>query len=115
MTYPLEDDEQIAFCLWLDKNGFDYFAIPTGGSRNKIEASKLKKTGVKSGVFDMFVFLPDKALFIEMKRVEKSLSSVSVDQKLFLKRLEKYPYCIGEICYGHQEAIQFVKNNIELM
>lgn len=45
-------------------NWFDYqypqfrqllFAVPNGGSRNKIEAANLKKQGVRAGVSDMIL------------------------------------------------------------
>lgn len=108
MIYPTEAQEQEVFCKWLDLKKLDYFAVPNGGSRHKIEAVNLKKQGVKKGVSDLIVFLPDKIAFIEMKRAKKSLSSVSVDQQLFLKKLEKYHYAIGSICYGNTEAMQFI-------
>lgn len=46
------------------------FAVPNGGSRNKIEAVNLKKQGVKPGVADLILLFPRKghgALLIEMK------------------------------------------------
>ena len=80
----LEDNLQAACVEWFR---FQYpnitiFSIPNGGSRNKIEAAKLKRTGVLAGVADLFVMrhkeFPDKTfpdryvhfwhgLFIEMK------------------------------------------------
>lgn len=36
------------------------FAVPNGGSRNIIEAKKLKAQGVKSGVSDMLLLIPKK-------------------------------------------------------
>jgi hypothetical protein len=47
------------------------FAIPNGGERNKIVATRLKAEGVKSGVPDVFLPVPRKGvagLFIELKR-----------------------------------------------
>lgn len=46
------------------------FAVPNGGSRNKIEAVNLKRQGVKPGVADLILLFPRKghgALLIEMK------------------------------------------------
>jgi hypothetical protein len=43
------------------------FAIPNGGSRNIIEAKKLKATGTMPGVSDLIVVLDSKVLFIELK------------------------------------------------
>lgn len=47
------------------------FAIPNGGERNKIVATRLKAEGVRSGVPDIFLPVPRHGragLFIEMKR-----------------------------------------------
>ena len=46
------------------------FAIPNGGSRNAIEAAKLKREGVLSGVADLFLSCARKGLhglYIELK------------------------------------------------
>ena len=46
------------------------FAIPNGGSRNSLEAHKLKMTGVTAGVSDLILLTPRHgygALCIEMK------------------------------------------------
>ena len=46
------------------------FAVPNGGSRNKIEAVSLKRQGVKAGIADLILLFPRQghgALLIEMK------------------------------------------------
>ncbi|QHB40620.1 VRR-NUC domain-containing protein [Flavobacterium phage vB_FspS_snusmum6-1] len=43
------------------------FAVPNGGTRNIIEAKKLKATGTMPGVSDLIVVLDSKVLFIELK------------------------------------------------
>lgn len=46
------------------------FAIPNGGSRNKIEAANLKREGVRAGVADLFLSVPrfgTAGLYIELK------------------------------------------------
>lgn len=46
------------------------FAVPNGGSRNKLEAVNLKRQGVKAGVADLILLFPrggHGALLIEMK------------------------------------------------
>lgn len=50
------------------------FSIPNGGSRNILEAKKLKETGLLRGVSDLIVILPNKILFIELK-IEKGIQS----------------------------------------
>jgi len=47
-----------------------YFAIPNGGQRNIIVATKLKAEGVKKGVADLFIMVGNSkhyGLFIEVK------------------------------------------------
>ena len=51
------------------------FHIPNGGSRNKLEASNLKKQGVKAGVPDLFLPVGRGSyhgLFIELKSAKIS-------------------------------------------
>lgn len=43
------------------------FAVPNGGSRDQLEAMKLRDTGVLAGVSDLIIILPNKTLFVEMK------------------------------------------------
>ena len=49
----LEHQVQVAICNYLDLRKVCYFAIPNGGKRNIITASKLKAEGVKKGVPDL--------------------------------------------------------------
>ena len=61
---------QVAICQYLDLIKIPYFAVPNGGMRNIIVAKKLKSEGVKAGVADLFLMLPNKifsGLFIEVK------------------------------------------------
>ena len=50
------------------------FAIPNGGSRNVIEAKKLKATGMMAGVSDLIILHNGKTLFCELK-IEKGIQS----------------------------------------
>ena len=43
------------------------FAVPNGGTRNKIEASQLKATGVVPGVADMLLFWKGNTYAFEFK------------------------------------------------
>lgn len=73
-----EHDLQRAFCIWLDGNldkngnprttpalapGVVYWHTPNGGTRNAIEGKRLKETGVKAGIHDIFFLRPTR--FIE--------------------------------------------------
>jgi len=50
-----EDNFQKAVARYLDTIGAFWFHCPNGGSRNAIEASKLKGMGVKAGIPDCLV------------------------------------------------------------
>jgi len=60
------------------------FSIPNGGSRNILEAKKLKQTGSLAGASDLIVLLKNKCLFVELK-IEKGIQSEV--QKVFEKNV----------------------------
>ena len=76
-----EDNHQAAFFCWaaLPEIQAQYpefrkllFAIPNGGERNIIVASKMKATGTKADVSDIFLAVPKgqyHGLFIELKKI----------------------------------------------
>lgn len=79
------------------------FAIPNGGSRNRLEAINLKRQGVKAGVSDIMLPRPNKyyhGLYIEMKYGKNKPSD---KQKDFLKYVNNIGYC-GVVCYGFEAA-----------
>lgn len=55
------------------------FSVPNGGTRNKLEAIKLKSTGMKAGVSDLIVVMPDIVLFVEVKTETGKQSDVQKD------------------------------------
>lgn len=78
-VHASEHDEQVALFQWAAHMSGKYpelrlmYAIPNGGLRNPVVASKLKAEGVKAGVPD--IFLPAArcgyhGLYIEMKRTK---------------------------------------------
>ena len=121
-----EQLEQIAlnqYCTILERQNKIIFAfsVPNGGSRNVYEAKNLKREGLKSGVSDFIVVLKDRVLFIEMKRKPKMLKSgklsysgitISDNQKAFLDRLQLSQVCEGRVCYGFDQAKEFISENI---
>ncbi len=65
------------------------FAVPNGGSRNKIEAANMKRQGVTSGVADVILLVPKKgfaSLCIEFKT---KTGKQSDEQKEFQFQAEK--------------------------
>ena len=67
------------------KNDNLIFSIPNGGSRNPIEALKLKKTGTLAGVSDLIIMVPNRIIFLELKTESGIQSEV---QKNFQNKVE---------------------------
>ena len=55
------------FCLKKHKPRHFIFSVPNGGYRTKLEAVKLKATGLRAGVSDLIVVQPNRIIFIEVK------------------------------------------------
>lgn len=102
-----EHDEQTLLIKWFDiqyKNKFVLFSIPNGGQRNLLVAKKMKAEGVRAGVPDLFLAVPNKdyaGLFIEMKKEKGGV--VSEYQKIMLSRLEQAGYKCS-VCKGFEKA-----------
>ena len=85
-----EDQLQQSLVIWF-KNNYQMhgkgliFSVPNGGSRNLLEAKKLKQTGAMAGVSDLIVLLNGKCLFVELK-AEKGIQSEV--QKIFEERVK---------------------------
>ena len=117
---PTEDQEQITVMSWAHRVKFkdgrlsDYlFHIPNGGSRNIIEATKLKKMGVKAGVPDLQLIVPNglvHGLWIELKAKKGTLQP---SQKIMIQRLEAQGY-MCKVCFGADEAINEIKKYLML-
>ena len=105
-----EDVEQAALFRWAAYMSGTWpelermFHVPNGGSRNKIEAARLKMQGVKAGVPD--ICLPVArgcyhGLFIELKKREGG--RVSKEQREWVEYLDKAGYCAA-VCHGWDAA-----------
>jgi hypothetical protein len=113
-TCDTEDKEQTKLAVWLDKNHILYFAIANGGSRHVLEAMKLKRTGVKSGVPDICVPVPSgifHGLYIEMKRIQGGV--LSANQKDWIEKLRSNGYC-AEVAYGFEDAKSVVRRYFDM-
>ena len=79
------------------------FAIPNGGQRNVIVASKLKAEGVLSGVPDLCIPIAKKGfngLYIELKNGKSG--KVSDNQKTIMSKLQSEGYQC-EVCRSFDE------------
>jgi len=129
MQSHIEDDHQLAVIQWADyqkinlpdspaHNSFigEYLiAIPNGGTRNKREAGRLKKLGVRPGVPDMLLHVPLNGyggLWLELKRpasVGFKAGKLSNNQKKKIKQLNNIGY--KAVCvYGFDEATAHIRD-----
>lgn len=84
----IEEDIQSSCVQWFRLSYPQYiiFACPNGGSRNRLEAINMKRSGVLAGVSDLIIVAARAVLFVEMKtktgRQEES-------QKVFQSNVER--------------------------
>ncbi len=118
-----EDSQQMALFCWAAQNLNKYpqlkymFAIPNGGSRHIAEATKLKATGLKAGVPDIFLPYPIQTewakqyagLFIEMKVGKGKTTKEQDDWLIYLEKIGYY--C--KVCYGWLEARNIIIEYLE--
>lgn len=124
-----EAQEQQKLIQWLRLKKIFHFAPINENNQSfsnrlvamKIEA-KNKSMGKVAGVSDVIVMLPNKILFVELKRARKVLKSgklstantkVSPEQKKFLESVNKnFNYAEAKVCYGFSEAVEFIERNL---
>lgn len=117
---PTEAEEQKWLFEWAEMMSLQrwpelalMYHCPNGGSRNKIEAARLKQQGVKAGVPDIFLPVARNGwhgLYIEMKR--KAGSMVSMEQKLWIDKLRIQHYRV-EVCRGFNAAANVIEAYME--
>lgn len=120
MISPTEAQEQEALFKWAAYSRAKYpaldllYHIPNGGSRNPIEAARLKAQGVKKGVPDICLPVPSHhytALYIELKR--RHGGRVSAEQREWLHELGKVGN-LAVVARGAEEAITIIKEYLRM-
>lgn len=101
-----ESTEQIVFVNRVRQfyPGTVIFAVPNGGRRSPIEASRLKREGVLAGVPDLFIAHPtgtSHGLFIEMKKAEAGRVSEAQHSVHIALRTAGYTVLV---CHGAEAA-----------
>ena len=105
-----EDTEQMAVISWARWNAQTYPELkwlhhcPNGGSRNRLEAAKLKQMGVKAGVSDLCLPYPKgiyHGLYIEMKYGN---NRVQETQREFISDMAAAGHYVC-VCYSAADAI----------
>ena len=114
-----EDTEQINVISWANWNQNRHpelkwlHHVPNGGSRNKMEAVKLKQMGVKAGVSDLCLPYPRGiycGLSIEMKYGNNRQQDT---QKEFLADMAEAGHFVAT-CYSAEEAIKVIEEYLKL-
>ena len=88
--------------------GEDLFAIPNGGLRNIRVAAKLKKEGVRAGIPDLMLAIPNDnhpGMFIEMKYGKNGTTRTQKERIARLRR--RGYYCC--VCYNSKDAIDQIE------
>lgn len=114
VRHQYEAHEQEAFFNWASYYPeLDYmYAVPNGGSRNRLEAVNLKRQGVKAGVPDICLPLPKgkyHGLYIEMKYGKNTPSD---KQKEYIDYLNRVGYK-AVVCYGFEAAQRVIKGYLK--
>ena len=106
---PSEHQLQASLCEYLDKAllpSLDYFAIPNGGARHIRVAMKMKAEGVRRGVPDIAIMLPEgRIAWLELKIKGGYLSA---DQKAFRDKAISLDHAWG-MARTLDEAIEFLR------
>lgn len=113
MICPSESLEQKALCQWwavqshlLGLPSFLLFAIPNGGRRDAITGARLKDEGVRPGIPDLMLAVPNDiyaGMFIELKK--RNGGRVSKSQQEVIPALNGQGYKVV-VCHGWEEAQQ---------
>ncbi len=114
---PLEEDEAVSLATWLRLNKIPHCHVPLEGKMKVQYMKKLSAMGCSKGFPDYIVFTPQKQLFIELKRrvritktgkESKAHTKVSEHQQNWIDDINCYDYAEGKICYGWNEAQEFI-------
>lgn len=115
-----EDAHQMALFQWAAMNRQQHpclewlHAIPNGGQRNARTGAKMKATGTRSGVWDVFLPFPRShyhGLYIEMKKPglqNHKNGGLSDKQVEFGQFAQQCGYWVA-VCYSWEEAVQVIE------
>ena len=105
---PLETDEQQAVVQYLELKGLKFSSIPNSTyTKSWKQKAKNKAEGLRAGLPDLLIVLPNLLLFIEMKRTKGGV--VSPVQKEWIEALNKIDGVKAIVCKGADEAIENIE------
>lgn len=83
------------------------FAVPNGGSRHKIEASNMKRQGVKAGVADVILLVPKKGYASLCLEFKTPTGRQSDEQKEFQQQ--------AEVCRNKYVVVRSIMQAVETL
>lgn len=110
-----EASEQMALIQWAGYHPIardHLIAIENGGYRNILEAIRLKKQGVRPGVFDLFLAYPCgklHGLWIELKAPKPHDARITPEQLDWFHKMKRMKYD-ALISYGWTDAAISIEN-----
>lgn len=112
---PTEANEQMALVQWLELKGLKFSSIPNNTyTTSWKQKRKNKDTGLRAGLPDLLICLPNKLLFCELKR-EKG-GTLSPYQREWIHALNRIGGTVEAIvCFGADEAIKEINNRLQNM
>lgn len=122
LQVPLETTEGKSLMIWCKMNRMKYpeldyiYHIPNGQDRDFKIAAVLKAEGLKPGVSDYCLPVarfPYHGLYIELKRIKKSLSRVTAEQEDFIDFVTGQDYK-AEVCYGWAQASDVIQEYLDM-
>lgn len=113
-----KDEEilQTACVTWFDYQYPQFrqllFAVPNGGSRHKLEAINLKKQGVRAGISDIILLVPNIAnnlsfLCIEFKTKKGVQQSEQINFETAINKYSKGAYILIRSFEEFKENIEY--------
>ena len=87
------------------------FAVPNGGSRNIVEASRMKQAGVTAGVADVICLIPRSPYHGVCIEFKTGYNKLSEHQEEFRDAVEEQSYWYV-VCYSTESAIQILMDYI---
>lgn len=109
LRVPTEHEEQRAFVMLFRQRfpGVRIFAIPNGGARSIVAASKLKAEGVSRGVPDLCI--PAWGTWVEMKRTKGGrVDEEQADWHDYLRQ-HGYTVLVAKGCEDAMKQVEGVK------
>ena len=106
---PSELSEQIALVRALSRANIEFFAVPNGGRRSRLEGARLRASGVMAGGPDLILVTPPKGstmpTALELKRSDGKPYNVGPKQREWLDRLQGLGWSTV-VAFGCSDAIK---------